>query len=199
MQTIEVSYDNDKLDFVKDSKNWQALLATGLKLDKQHIRISQIGNNSQAVTVIPILDEPGNAICIYRYAKSFLIVKAEIQKLENGNQKFTVLGLDNQVYYSFEMNSESKVGNFYLTKNTIHNTKINNFSVLQQIGSVEPATVSPSNCSDGHLSWNDCVHCLIVMHCGGNWVCIIACGSLPLECAVAAAYVCFAGNPSGDA
>lgn len=104
------------------SEMFQSFGKGDIKIDESNILHYFIKDLSVTLYTISIIGQPNSQFIIYKLAdNSTSYVIGEIKSLENGNKLSSLSSLDGQLYYSYELNKEMKIGN--LSFNKVSNIK----------------------------------------------------------------------------
>ena len=189
----KINYEHSALLSLRNSDEWKKVL-NSYNLNTADIKRSSFYNSSVELINIPIIQSSRDQYYLNIYIKggNFIITKMTISVLANGNQKFAVESLDGQPYYQVEINPENKIGNWKFG-GTIPFKEILNKNQ-------PPATIKMNTVDEGggddlnqdctKLSWNDCMHCILVSYCSNDWTCLVACGLFIPSCVGGAALLC---------
>jgi hypothetical protein len=114
-----------------------------------------------------------------------------LEVLQNGSTKFSYQNIDhNMMYYTFEVNSQNKIGNFIAVADLPFESTWSPFGAR---------AAAPTCYQQFPSSWNKCMNCAY-NECYSSWLCGIACSmgtGIALGCAAVFALHCAnIGNPS---
>jgi hypothetical protein len=100
-----------------------------IKIDESNILHYFIKDLSVTLYTVNIIGQPNLQFIIYKLAdNSTSYAFGEIKSLENGNKLSSLSSLDGQLYYSYELNKEMKIGNLSFNKvSSIKFDKSNNY------------------------------------------------------------------------
>jgi hypothetical protein len=125
----------------------------------------------------------------------YTIAKMRVTSVGDKTQ-YEMFAEDGNLMYSMQVNSENRIGklkignsnpSIFKKKDNLTSVSLSNFSDDESIDGGGGSTVCASK------PFNECMNCMIIKICGSDWVCILTCGAMPLQCAAGAALACVVG------
>lgn len=185
----EIGYNNSSLDSFRCNQLWLTLYSTySSNLDLNNIKRVSYDWGPMKAILIP-LDEGNESeyLIAYTYDDKFLFVKYICNALPNGNRLFQFTSVDGLEYFSFELNSENKIGNRTVS-NSIPWLTTFYPSITERIVT-PPGGGQLLPCNQQGLSYGDCMECAI-NECMADWICACVCMIEPAPCIAGFALGC---------
>lgn len=166
------------------------------RIENNDIKKFYFNNTDLLMYSIPVIGS-GNKIIVYKYDNIYQVNEIESYQIKDKTQ-FELKTIDNNLFYSFQVDKENRLANF----NIEDNEKMNSFSnrVYEKHHSNTNSTDGGStggqaSCCRKMPGWSACMNCTI-SECGSNWVCAVAFGVAPKEMAAAFAASCIGAGPN---
>lgn len=152
-------------------------------------------NNSDVLMYSVSVKNSENKIIIYKYDDLYQVSKAEYYSIGDKMQ-FSLKTLDNNLFYSLQLDDKDRLGNISIEKNKMINTFNNNVYELHMAKHRIISNASASaDCCRHESGWSDCMDCT-VSACGSSWGCAITFALLPAEMAAGFAVSCIGAGPN---
>ena len=188
----EITFRDIALDRYKAHLDWVRFVSQNFDPNGT-IRRYTVDMSAVQIIEIPLLTTKiGESALIYTTEDTCLFVVGSIEQLINGNKRFEYRNIDGNVsYYSFELNSQEKVGNF---------GSVNEVPFRTIFGEGEPTPIiGDSTCQQKNpANFGNCMQCAY-SECYSSWLCGIGCSlgtGIALGCAAVFALHCAnIGNP----
>ena len=182
----QLGNNNERDEIVKTVKNNDIDLKT---LNTKDVKKFYF-NNSEILMFSISIKNSENKIIVYKYDNIYLVNKAEFSSNTDLKQ-FKLKSVNDQLFYSLELNKENKIGNLQIEKNK----KINEFSNsvyeshMAKHSIRKSSTLAKADCCRHAAGWSDCMDCS-VSACSSSWACGITFALLPAEMAAGFAVSC---------
>lgn len=208
-EVFAISYDNDKLDGIKTSKEFLDILKD-YDIDKDNIRRATAINSNIDLIKIPLNSHKNKneqtSLIVYNLAGKHMFAKVNSSTTELNNNRLIVSSVNDKLYYKVDINKENKIGNGQMGEAVMPFAKNLDLKIATPLAQSLPANSVVTNqvpggkdCvqvakTDGIYS---CMNCLVAEKCASSWVCIAACGLDVIICVGVAGIGCVtASSPS---
>lgn len=172
-------------------------------------------NNTNVLMYSISVKNSTNKIIIYKFDDLYQVNNAQYYSVGDKMQ-FNLKTIDNNMFYSLQMDSENRVGNFSISNNILIN-KFNNDIYSKTISKNKTSTskstvlrcVNNNDCPEGSecwdnycipccrnaSSWDSCMDCT-VSACGSEWWCVAALVAAGPEVLAGMAASCIGAGPN---
>ena len=114
-----------------------------------------------------------NKIIIYKYDNIFQVNLAEYSTLNN-IKDFKLKSIDNQMFYSAQIDNENRIGNLKIEKNEKLNGFSNDvYSLHMEKHQMKSSFSAKEDCCRHAAGWSACMDCTAEA-CGRSWICVAA-------------------------
>lgn len=141
------------------------------KLNTNEIKKFYLNNSDVLIYSIPFVDS-NKKIIAYRYDELYYFTLSETNKTK-GVTEYKFNTLNNDLFYSIELNDENKLGTINVAKNSTFNLfsdDVNNLFSKKYHTFKSNSLKKDAECCRKESDWDDCLTCTI-NYCGSKWWC----------------------------
>jgi hypothetical protein len=144
---------------------------------------------------IPTTD-PEQTLILYQIHGLFQVSLAEFRPAAGQKRQFSLRTLDDQPFYSFQLDEENRIGEFVIRDNELINSFNSEIYFLTlETSHRKSTTTEDAECCRRAASWKACLHCSLDA-CNSSWICRLSGFIVGPELAAALAASCIGAGPN---